>query len=166
MIVENPELIPNLLEIIFMVDDKISCRAAWVLEFVCNENLKLLLPHLDSFTQEMHKVHLDSAIRPVAKICELLVKSYYSKVNNSITSVLQKKHQEKIIEVCFDYMINDEKIAPKAYAMNTLYLLGQDHKWIYPELKIILERDFHEQSAGFKARAKHIFKKLNIKLKS
>ena len=73
---------------------------------------------------------------------------------------LQSKHKEKIIECCFDYMINDEKIAPKAYAMNTLYLLGKDFDWIHPELGQILERDFYHQSAGFKARAKHLLKKL------
>jgi len=57
-------------------------------------------------------------------------------------------------------MINDEKIAPKAYSMNSLYLLGQEYEWIHPELVIILERDFQMQSSGFKARAKHIIKKI------
>ena len=160
MVVKNPEMIPSLLEILFWVDDKISCRAAWILEFVCNENLELLLPHLDTFTAQIHKVHFDSAVRPVAKICELLVKAYYSKEANATKIVLQLNHKEKIIESCFDYMINDEKIAPKAYAMNTLYLLGKDFDWIRPELGQILERDFYHQSAGFKARAKHLLKKI------
>ena len=93
--------------------------------------------------------------------CEFLIKSYYSKEANLIKTTLQQKHLEKIIETCFDYMINDEKIAPKAYAMNTLYFLGKDFKWIRPELREILERDYPNQSAGFKARAKHILN--NIK---
>lgn len=159
-VIKNPALIPNLLEILFMVDDKISCKAAWVLEFVCIENLELLLPYLNTFTEQIHKVHLDSAVRPVAKICEMLVKSYYSKEANRIKSVLQSNHKAKIIETCFDYMITDGKIAPKAYAMNTLFLLGKDFDWIHPELSQILERDFYNQSAGFKARAKHLLKKM------
>lgn len=57
-------------------------------------------------------------------------------------------------------MINDEKIAPKAYSMNSLYLLGQDYDWIHPELVLILERDFQMQTSGFKARAKHIIRKI------
>ena len=160
LLIANPDLVPRLLEILFMVDDKISPRAAWVFEFMCNENLEEIIPYLDYFTENMHKVHLDSAVRPVAKICEYLVKAYYSKTENKIQSSLLPNHHEKIIEVCFDYMINDEKIAPKAYSMNSLFLLGKDYDWIHPELVIILERDFQMQSSGFKARAKHILKKI------
>lgn len=161
IILAHPELIPKLLDILFMVDDKISCRAAWVLEFMCNEHLETIIPHLDQFTKQMHRVHLDPAVRPVAKVCEHLTKAYYSKnQNNIIQEALTLTHRERIIEACFDWMINDEKIAPKAYAMNTLYLLGQDFDWIHPELALILERDFQMQSSGFKARARQILKKI------
>ena len=163
LVLKDPNLIPKLIEIVFMVDDKISCKAAWVLEFVCNENLKALLPYLDTFTENLSEVHLDSAVRPVAKICEMLAKAFYSKENNSVKSILQFQHKEKIIEYCFDIMINDEKIAPKAYAMQTLFLLGKDFNWIHLELVQILERDFPNQSAGFKARAKHLIKKIKSK---
>ena len=161
LLIDNPELIPKLLEILFLVNDKISCRAAWVFEFMCGEKLELIIPHLDKFTQNIHKVHLDPAVRPVAKVCEYLAKHYYSKDVNQITSALTTKHIERIVEACFDWMINDEKIAPKAYSMNTLYLFGNDLDWIHPELAIILERDFQMQSSGFKARARHILKKIN-----
>ncbi|MCD2259968.1 adenylosuccinate lyase [Psychroserpens luteolus] len=160
LVIGNPDLIPKLLNILFMVDDKISCRAAWVFEFMCGERLEASIPYLDTFTENIHKVHLDSAVRPVAKVCEYLVTAYYSKYDNEIKSALLPKHKEKIIEACFDWMINDEKIAPKAYAMNTLFLLGQDEDWIHPELVMILERDYQMQSSGFKARARHILKKV------
>ena len=149
LIIANPDLIPKLLEVLFMVDDKISPRAAWVFEFMCGEQLEEAIPYLDYFTENMHKVHLDPAVRPVAKVCEYLIKAFYSKTDNKIKTALQEKHRERIIEVCFDYMINDEKIAPKAYAMNSLFLLGQDYDWIHPELVMILERDFQMQSSGF-----------------
>lgn len=160
LILAQPELIPELLNILFMVDDKTSCRAAWILEFMCGKNLEAIIPHLDQFTENIHHVHLDSAIRPVAKICEYLTKAYYSKNQNNLQSAFTSTHKEKIIEACFDWMINDQKIAPKAYSMNTLYLLGQDFNWIHPELALILERDFQMQSSGFKARARQILKKI------
>ncbi|SFZ92472.1 hypothetical protein SAMN05428642_102746 [Flaviramulus basaltis] len=163
LIIDNPDLIPKLLEILFMVNDKVSPRAAWVFEFMCGENLETIIPYLDVFTENIHKIHLDSAVRPVAKICEYLAKAYYSKTDNRIKHVLLSKHKKKIIEACFDYMINDEKIAPKAYSMNTLFLFGKDYDWVRPELILILERDFQMQSSGFKARAKHILKKLKNK---
>ena len=160
LVIGSPNLLPKLLEILFMVDDKISCRAAWVFEFMCGENLEASIPYLDYFTENIKKVHLDSAVRPVAKVCEYLITAYYSKTNNKIKTALKPIHKERIIESCFDYMINDEKIAPKAYAMNTLFLLGQDYDWIHPELVLILERDYQMQSSGFKARARHILKKI------
>lgn len=163
LVIKNPDLIPKLLEILFMVNDKVSPRAAWVFEFICGENLETIIPHLNTFTENIHKVHLDSAVRPIAKICEYLAKSYYSKTDNKIKLELQSQHKDKIIEACFDYMINDEKTAPKAYSMNTLFLFGQDYDWVHPELILILERDFKTQSSGFKARAKHILKKLKNK---
>ena len=156
----QPELVTPLLDILYEVDDKISCRAAWVFEFLCGEQLEAIIPHLNTFTQNLSKVHLDSAVRPVAKVCEYLIKAYYSKQDNSIKTQLKEQHKEKIIEACFDWMINDEKIAPKAYAMNSLFLLGNEYHWIHPELAMILERDFQMQSSGFKARARHILKKI------
>ncbi|WP_299123657.1 adenylosuccinate lyase [uncultured Winogradskyella sp.] len=161
LLLENPDYIQHFLDIMFMVDDKSSHRAAWVFEFMCGKNLEAALPHLDYFTKNMHRVHHHSAVRPVAKICEYLAKAFYSKTDTLDKVVLKPIYQERIIEVCFDYMIGPQhKIAPKAYSMNTLFLFGRDHKWIHPELAIILERDFQLQSSGFKARARHILKKI------
>ncbi|MFP4845752.1 adenylosuccinate lyase [Winogradskyella sp. PE311] len=161
LVIDNPELVQPLLTILFSVDDKISCRAAWVFEFMCGENLDKIIPHLTFFTKNISKVHLDSAVRPVAKVCEYLIKAYYDKTENKIKNALTQTHIDTIVEACFDWMINDEKIAPKAYAMNSLYLLGNDIDWIHPELALILERDFQMQSSGFKARARHILRKIN-----
>lgn len=158
LIINNPRLIPKVIDTVFMVDDPTSCRAAWVLEFACGINLKTIYPYLDVYLDHIHKVHLDSAVRPVAKICELLIAAYYSKKEHAIKGILKPEHKEKIIECCFDWMINDEKIAPKAYAMNSLYLLGKEIDWIHPELITILERDYKSQSKGYQARARQLLK--------
>ena len=160
LVISNPDLIPKILDILFQVNDKISCRAAWLLEFVARENLDSILPHLDRFTEEMETVHLDPAVRPVAKICEYLIEAYYHKNNNHTKEYLKAEHRERIIEISFDYMITDQKIAAKAYSMNTLFLLGNEHDWIHPELITILEKDFNSSSAAFKARARHLLRKL------
>ncbi|WAC03173.1 adenylosuccinate lyase [Lacinutrix neustonica] len=157
VVLENPGLIPKLLDILFMVDDKRSSKAAWVLEYLCDINLEAIIPYLDVFTEHLHKVHLDSAQRPVAKVCENLAKAYYGKGTSKLKQALLPKHKEKIIEACFDWMLNDAKVAPKAYSMNTLFLLGSEYHWIHPELIGVLERDFHMQSCGYKARAETYF---------
>jgi len=160
LVINTPTLIPKLLNILFMVNDPISCRAAWVFEFMCGKELETCIPYLDTFTNQMHTVHLDPAVRPVAKVCEYLITAYYSKKESPIKNHLSETHKEKIIASCFDWMINENKVAPKAYAMNSLYLLGNEFAWIHPELRSILERDYQMQSSGFKARARQILKKI------
>ena len=165
LVLANPDLIPKLLEILFMVDDKISPRAAWVLEFMCSAKIETIIPYLDTFTEHIHKIHLDSAVRPVAKICELLAKAYSTKTNIYLKNKLTETNKERIIETCFDYMINDEKVAAKAYGMTTLFMLGKEYDWVHPALELILKRDFQNQSAAYKARARHILKKIKKDLK-
>ena len=160
IVINNPELLPQVIDILFDVDNKISCRAGYLLEFVARENLDTILPYLDRITEDMPKVHFDSAVRPIAKICEYLVEAFYSKAENRTKKKLLPIHLERIIEISFDYLITDQKIAPKAYSMNTLYLLGQDYDWIHPELVTILERGYNDSSAGFKARARCLLKKI------
>ena len=160
LVISNPDLIPKVIDILFQVNDKTSFRAAWLLEFVARENLDSILPYLDGFIENMHTVHLDPAVRPVAKICEYLIEAYYHRDNNHTKDYLKLAHKEKIIELSFDYMITDQKVAAKAYSMNSLYLLGKEYDWIHPELAMILERDFNSGTAAFKARARHLLKKL------
>lgn len=161
-ILDDLSLFPKLMEILFWVDDEVSCRAAWVFELICRENIEVLIPHLNTFTQNLRRVHLDSAMRPVAKVCELLVLANHSKHDYYIKTALNTKHKELIIEACFDWLINDVKIATKAFAMTSLFYLGHEYDWVHPELLQILERDFPNQSAGFKARARHIIKKIKF----
>lgn len=160
MVINDSSLIPKLIEILMLVDDKVSPRAAWVLEFACKDNLDIIIPYLDVFTQNMHRVKKEQAVRPVAKICEYLANAYFYKTENKVKESLTQTHKERIVEVAFEYMIGDYKVAPKAYSMTTLYLFGKEFDWIHPELAIILERDFHKESAAFKARARHVLKKL------
>ncbi len=156
----HPELVPKLLDILFSVNDKISPRAAWVFEFMCRENINTIIPYLDLFITNMHKVHLDSAVRPVVKICELIANQYASKANNCFKNILTESHKERIIENCFDYLIGNQKVGAKAYSMTTLFIFGQDYDWVHTELAHILEADFSKQSNAYKARARHILKKI------
>lgn len=160
LVLNDMSLFRKLIDIMFRVDDKISCRAAWVFEFVCDEYIYAVIPYLDTFSSNLKKVHFDSAVRPISKVCGFIAKEYYSKQPNTLKKALKPQHKDQIIEACFDWMINDEKIAVKVYAMETLFLFGKDYAWIHPELANILEQDFQIQSSGFKARAKRILKKI------
>lgn len=158
---ENPEHIGILVEILFLIDNKISCKAAWIFEYICREDLNYATPFLDLFAKNIHKIRFDSAVRPVAKIVELMAENHYLKSKKYDQFVLSDSHKELFIECCFDWMIRKEKVAVKAFAMTSLFLFGTEYSWVHPNLKLILEKDFSNSSAAFKARARHILKKLN-----
>jgi hypothetical protein len=161
LVIDNPDLIPKLLDIYFMVHDKISCRAAWVIEYVVRKDIELLLPYIDDYTSKIDTLHLDSSIRPAAKICEVLVSAFYGKKDSEVKHMLKPQHLEKIAETCFDWLIQKQKVAVKAHSMLALFLLGNQFEWIHPELKLTLEKDFNSESAAYKARARHILKKIS-----
>ncbi|WP_317168315.1 adenylosuccinate lyase [Pelagihabitans pacificus] len=160
LVVQDPELVDPLLEIAFEVDDPISSRACWVLEFTAKEHLFYIFPYLDSFVRKLGLVHLDSSVRPIAKICEYLVKSYFSKTDNGIRSALKEHHLEHIATACFDWLISEQKVAAQAYSMTCLLLLGRKFDWIHPELKMILLQNYASGSAAYQARARLTLKKL------
>ncbi len=157
LVIKTPELMPLVIDILFKVDDPISNRAGWLLEFVCKTDIAMLFPYLDVFTKNMHTVHQDSALRPVAKICEYLTLSYYKKKNPQTRKHLHTLHKERITEAGFDWLITDQKVAVKAYTMTTLFWLGTEIDWIHPELYRIMEDDYHKGSAAYKARCRHMF---------
>lgn len=157
LVISNPELLPLILDIVFQVDDPISCRAAWVMEFVCKSDLSILYPHLDYFTENMSKVHLDSALRPIAKVCEYMTLSYYKNRIPLSRKQITPLHKDRIVEAGFDWLITEQKVAVKAYTLTSLFWLGTDIDWIHPELHRIMEEDYHKGSAAYKARCRHMF---------
>ena len=124
------------------------------------EKLDYIFPYLDFFTANLHKVHLESSVRPLAKICELLVISYYSKEANTTKEAITTKNLEQITEACFDWLIGDYKVAPKAYSMTSLLLLGRTYDWVHPELKNIVEQNYATGSAAYKARGRMVLAKI------
>ena len=113
LVIDNTDLVPLLLDILFQVNDPISCRAAWVFEFMCSKKLEASLPYLDTFTNQLHTVHRDSAIRPVAKVCEYLVTTYY---NQPQSQVRQKQ------DYCIVFLLDDkrEQGSPKSLCYELL----------------------------------------------
>lgn len=161
LVIQNKELFPYLLELVFEIENKTSIKAAWVLEFVCTERLNWLAPHLNYFIENIGKVKFDSAVRPVSKICEFLAKAYTSENNSLIKTKLKKNHIEKMIEVGFDWFIGNQKVAVKVYTMEMLFLLGKNIDWVRQELRLIIELNIAKESPAYKARGKKILSLIN-----
>lgn len=149
---QNPEKLQYLMEIGLNEKNKIHSKACWSLELIFEIKLELILPYINEFLEKIGQYKDHSAIRSISKICMFLSKSK--------TIKLSENQETKIIETCLDWLIQDEKVAAKAYSMRTLYHFSKKHSWINEELKSILSQDYFKHSAAYKAAAKDILRKL------
>ncbi|MCH2488840.1 MAG: adenylosuccinate lyase [Flavobacteriales bacterium] len=160
-VLDHPETFSELLNYCYKTEADISYKATWILEFVCAEKLDLLYPYLDKFFENLPKISRDQALRPLAKICEMMAVHYYKEKDEEILKQLTKEHKQTMVSCCFDWLITDQKVACKVYAMQCLYYLGTEFGWIHPELKAIINENIHSGSPAYRARGRFILKKLN-----
>lgn len=158
-ILRQPELLPFLLEYLYSNNETYSIRSAWVLELVCLVEIRLLLPYLSEFTSRLNALQQESAIRPVSKICSLICQHCNEYPCESAVKNVSWKNN--IIEASFGWLTGEHKIASQVFAMESLFLLGQDCQWILDELYAILDKDYPNRSTGYQSRARKIMDKIS-----
>ncbi len=167
IILQDKKLFKTLIFITFNIDDKLSIKAAWILEWICtHHHLTWILPYIDLFSEKINTVKYDSAIRPCAKICAQLAEEYHAKNNSKVKKAITNTHIQRFIETGFDWLITPQKIAVRAYSMNFLYYWGLDEKWVHPELKHLIETKIIHESKGCKARGNIILAMIEKSQKS
>ena len=159
-VINNFELLPVLMEIAIDVNNKNHYKACWTLELVLEHNINWLSDYLDDFCHKLPLYQHEGAIRSISKICMFSAKQHL-KNKKKDSPFLTEKQSQQIIESCFDWLINDTKVASKAYAMRALFEFGKLHDWIYPELQEILPKDFAHHSPAYHSASKEILLKIS-----
>ncbi len=157
-ILENQHWVAILLNNMSAVTDERSNFSARMLELSCKEELSILLPYLDLFSELIAKLKLDGSSRTSSKLIEMLTVQYFIKYNSVYIERLSTEILEKFTERCFDWMITDRAIAIQAHSMYALYLLGTKFEWIHPELILQIERKLPTGSTGYKNRGRKIIR--------
>jgi hypothetical protein len=157
----RPELTESLLEEVFAQDAaRDSFNASWVFDHLMRKKLDFLLPHIDRFIEGTAKLKTESCMRPMAHVMELLNEAYFLQRKPTYLKCISKDHHETMVTICFDWLINEHKVATKVFAMTSLYYLGERFEWVGPELKSVLELQIADGTAGFKNRGGKILNKL------
>jgi hypothetical protein len=152
LVLDNPNLLVDLIQISINTLDKNHHKAVWIVEMIAETDALLLLPYIDDLIESFSKCKHESAIRGMSRV------AYF--IGTSKTFSTSENQNEKIIEICLDWLIGDTKVAPKVYAMYTLSFYITKYDWIKEELKNIIEKDFETQSAGYKAAAREVLRKI------
>ncbi|MGW9686609.1 hypothetical protein [Flagellimonas sp. 2504JD1-5] len=159
-LVRLPELTGPLLQEVFDQDGTDSFNASWTFDHLMRKKLVYLLPHFEKFTEGLAGLKSESIIRSMAHVCEFSMEAYFEVKDPVFTKNITSEQLERILTVCFDWLIGTHKVAAKVFAMSSLYYLGLKYDWVHPELKMVLEQQHHRDSAGYKSRAKKTLAKL------
>lgn len=159
-VLNNKELFPILFDYCFSGDPELDKRSCWVLEYVCIAKFSWIHPYLKRFIKQLPLLSNKSSKRCCARISMQLCQHYFVLKDEATIKALSRIDLEKLTAVHFDWLIHHEKVATKAYAMETLHLLGRTFKWIHPELKVILDRGIPNHTMAYTARARHILNKI------
>jgi hypothetical protein len=120
-----------------------SNRAAWTLDILDRKHPELLTPHIEILLKNLPNVKNDSVKRPVLSI---LSKRRFS-----------KKHQGILVDYAFDILQNNnEKIASKVFAMEIIAKIAEDEPDLIGELFSVIDLQYKDASAGFRARARNV----------
>jgi len=152
-VLAHPEYLAPLFTIACNPKDKNHYKALWIIELISIKTPEILVPFMDLYCAALPLYSIERAIRPCAKICFHMV--------NSKKLVLTETQEERIIETCLDWLIKDVKVAPAAFALRCLYLLGKKHEWVHEELRLLLSKTIDNPSPGYKVVVKELLKRLN-----
>jgi hypothetical protein len=151
-VAENPSYMKDLITFATDLENKNQYKGVWIIEMLAETQTEMLLPFIDQMADIASKYKHESAIRGISRTILFLTTS--KKIS------LTESQQEKFIETSLDRLIGDYKVAPKAFAMYALGHFAQRHDWIKGELQQIINKDFAQQSAGYKAAAREVLRKI------
>lgn len=151
-VIENPAYLNELCDIALNTNYKNHYKGVWILEMIAEKHIILLSNYTSAICDSFPNIKNESAIRGMSRVAYFLGTTTQIKLTES--------QIEKLIEICLDWLIRDERVAAKVYAMKTLSYLGRKQPWINDELNSIIEKDYAAQSAGYKAAAREVLKKI------
>lgn len=147
-LISNPHEIKNLFNYLTHKNQHIGNYAGWIISYLAEYNNKLIQPHISILVKVFDtKDNNPALIRNTFRTLQFLN--------------IPKQHDGLILSKGFESLNNSNSaVAIKVFAMTVIYNLSLKYPEIQPELKLSLENQFEQQSAGFKSRALKILKRI------
>jgi len=138
----------ELFDLFLKDENKVMQRAAWPVSYCVAAQPELIKKHFSRLVKNLNNPNLHDAVK-----------------RNSIRLLqfasIPEKHQGAIMNICFNYLSSpSEALATKVYSMMVLGKLARHYPEIIPEIKILIEDQLPQQTAGFKSCAKKVLKEI------
>lgn len=146
-LVQHPENLEPYFKLIETGEAGTAQRAAWALGHAGEMDKSLLIPHLPTLIRLLEKPRHDSIARNIYRILQ------YANI--------PEKYEGTIYDLCIRDLIDPKQpIAVKCFGMTTAFNICKRHDELQPELKLVIEENLENASAGYKSRARKILPKL------
>jgi len=140
----DPEKFAELMALFFGSDRRITQRAAWPMSECCREHPRLIHPYLNRLIRNLERTDLhDAAIRNTLRLLQFVD--------------IPKRYHGRLMNACFTFAgIPGTPVAIKAFALTILQHFSQLYPEILPELRLLVQDQWHTATAAFRQRAKKI----------
>ncbi len=147
IIIQRPELLDELLEIIFSDKEPLSRRAAWPLRFIHKKDEQLLISCLPTLITNLPKV------QSVAVQRNLLYVLAYSEIKQS--------HHGELLQYSSELLLDSgTTVASLVYSMDIFYKIASCEPDLLNELVLIIHQILPNATAGVKSKSMKILRKI------
>jgi len=143
----NPERFDELMKLFFQENYRLNQRAAWPVGIFAEKHPDFILPYLGAMINLLEKDVHNAVKRNIVRTLQ------YIEIPDELLGLAA--------ENCFQLLTsNKEPVAIKVFAMTVLANICKKEPDLKQELTLVIEDQLPYASAGFKSRAKKIFKQL------
>ncbi len=127
---------------------RLAQRAAWSVSWAARKKSQMMVPHIKDLVAVLNKPGVHNAVvRNAVRVLEAI-------------DIPEAFHGE-VMNACFNFIENPATpIAIKAFSLTTLYNLCKTYPEIKPELKLIIEDKWDNETPAFKSRGRKILANL------
>jgi len=144
----NPKYFKEVINLSLHEKAPLNWRAARVVLLCIEDYPKLFIPYVNDVAK----------LFPTFKVDGL--KRAYGHILSKYTKLINEDYLSEIIEVCFNYMLVDEKIAVKYNCMKLLFEISKIYPDLKGELKASVDFNLTENIFRMNGEIKNIYKKL------
>lgn len=151
IIIKQPSLIDELVDIVFQNIEPVSRRAAWPLRIISDRKIEMVNPFIPSIIQKLTEIDNISIHRSFLAIL----------VNADIPENLHGELLQITSEILLD---RGSPVASLIYSADIFYKLTVNEPDLLNELKLMLEEIEPYGTAGVKSKSRHIIKRINKRI--
>ena len=147
IVLQKPELIDELIQIVFRNKEPLSRRASWPLRIISDRNAMVLQPYLPFMIDSILQLENVSILRAILAIL--------------VNSDIPESHQGEMLQFTSEILINSNSpVALLIYSSDIFYKLSLNEPELLNELRLMLEQLLPFGSAGVKSKCRKILKKI------